>query len=171
MWAMAHPTPLDYLLGEIERAVQSRFYLLALTMVFALPEICVSLASPDGRSNGDRYKAWCKANLTEGFDFITGEDLFSMRCGVLHNGRFGDLKHRVARVIFALPSNVTMVNCKFNDAYVYSVEEFCRNFISAVRLWYQANSKDANVIANLPRMMTLHPSGLSPYIKGAPVLA
>jgi hypothetical protein len=166
-----NPTPLDYLLSEVERAIQGKFYFLALTMVLALPEVCVSLASTDGRSNGERYKDWCKANLTSGFDFVSGEDLFSMRCGVLHNGRFGDLKHNVARVIFALPGNVTFVNCKMNDAYVYSVADFCANFIAAVRRWYAAHAYDPTVIVNLPRMMTLYPDGLSPYIKGAPILA
>ncbi|WP_303979761.1 hypothetical protein [Dongia mobilis] len=164
-------TPLDYLLAEIERAIQARFYFLALTMVLALPDLCVSLVSPDGRCNGERYRKWCKENLTKGFEFVTGDDLFSMRCGVVHNGRFGDMKNNVARVIFALPGSVTFTNCKIDDSYVYSVADFCSNFIAAVRCWYSANAADANVTANLPRMMTLYPDGLAPYIKGTPILA
>jgi hypothetical protein len=142
-------------------------------MTVALPDICVSLVSEDGRSNGDRYRKWCAGNLNAGyFSFVTPDDLWSMRCGVLHNGRFGDMKHNVGRVIFMLPnSGATMVNCLLNDAYTYSVVEFCRNFTQAVHAWSEANREDERMKANLPRLMQYRPGGLAPYVVGPTVLA
>lgn len=146
---------------------------LAITMTVALPDICVSLASQDGRTNGDAYKEWCEANLPKDkFSFVTPDDLWSMRCGVLHNGRFGDLKHNVGRVIFALPnSGFTMVNCKANDAYIYSVVDFCLHFTEAVYHWFEANRGDETVQTDLPRLMQYRQGGLPPYISGPTVLA
>jgi hypothetical protein len=86
-------SPLYSLLNEINKAAAGGLPFLAVAMTVALPDICVSLASPDGRSTRQQYKDWCRDNLGPEFDFVTGDDLWSMRCGVLHNGRFGDLKH------------------------------------------------------------------------------
>lgn len=96
-----------------------------------------------------------------------------MRCGVLHNGRFGDLKHQASRVIFALPDsrNNLFINCRSNDAYFYSVVEFCRNFTAAVEEWFDVHREDEPVKANLPRLIQYREEGLVPYIKGMRVLA
>lgn len=146
---------------------------MAVAMTVALPDICVSLEQADGRTSGARYKAWCQSNLPkEEFSFVTPDDLYSMRCGVLHNGRFGDLKHNVGRLVFALPgSSATFVNCQIGDAYVYSVEDFCKNFTSAVYNWFEAKRDDPIVTEHLPRLMQYRADGFPPYIKGATVLA
>jgi hypothetical protein len=165
-------SPLYPLLNEINAAVTHGAPFLAIAMTVALPDICVSLISTDGRTNGDRYKAWCAENLGDEFSFVTGEDLWSMRCGVLHNGRFGDLKHSVSRVIFAIPNtNLALVNCQLNDAYVYSAVDFCLNFTKAVYRWLEKNKENETVKANLPRLMQYREGGLSPYIQGPTVLA
>ncbi len=161
-------SPLYPLLNEINRAAASGMPFLAVAMTVALPDLCVSLASVNGRTNGELYKQWCRDNLGPEFDVLTAEDFWSMRCGVLHNGRFGDMKHSVARVIFALPSpqqNV-FVNCQMNDAYFYSVVDFCRNFTQAVFIWCEKHKQDANVQANMPRLMQYRIGGLSPYVGG-----
>ena len=160
-------SPLEPLLGEIEHAIDAGFYFLAIAVTLALPDICVSLEESDGRSNGPRYARWCDLNLGDHFNFVTGKDLYSMRCGVVHNGRFGDLKHDVANVRFALPSGMTFVNCQVNDTYIYSVAEFCQNFIAAVRNWFEANKASPIVLGNLPRLFRIHEDGLRPIVAGA----
>ncbi|QBK32134.1 hypothetical protein [Roseitalea porphyridii] len=173
-WIMEKSSsPLYPLLNEINTAAENGLPFLAVAMTVALPDICASLDSEDGRTNGERYKAWCQNNLPwDRLSFVTPDDLWSMRCGVLHNGRFGDMKHSVARVIFTLPdSGFTFTNSRMNDAYVYSVVDFCRVFTDAVYRWFEANQDDETVVANLPRLMQYREGGLSPYIVGATVLA
>ena len=165
-------SPLEILLDEIERALDAGFFYLAVATTLTLPDICVSLVAEDGRSNGVLYKAWCDKNLGSDFGWVTGEDLYSFRCGVSHNGRFGDLKHNVARVVFALPGGgIRLQNGRLNDAYVYSADEFCRNFMNAVRRWYDANKDDCNLAANLDRLVQYRAKGLAPYVIGVPLLA
>lgn len=134
-------SPLHPLLNEIDRAVTAGLPFLAVAMTVALPDICMSLISPDARTSPERYKQWCEDNLGSEFSYVTPEDLYSMRCGVLHNGRFGGMTHSVARIIFALPGSSTFINCASNDAYFYSVSDFCRNFTKAVREWFEKNKK------------------------------
>jgi hypothetical protein len=164
--------PLYALLNQINFAAQNGLHLVAIGMAVALPDICVSLISADGRSTGEKFKQWCTDNLTgDKFSFVTGDDLWSMRCGVLHNGRFGDLKHNVAKVIFTLPSGSSFTNCRADDAYLYGVAEFCNNLCQAVYAWHIANRDDQNVIKNMARIMQYYPQGLPPYIGGCTVIA
>ena len=165
-------SPLYPILNEINKAAKEGLPFLAIAMCVALPDICASLASADGRSVPHTYKAWCKNNLGAEFSFVTPDDLYSMRCGVLHNGRFGDLKHNVGRIIFALPGGSPgFVNCVANDAYVYSVVDFCKHFTDAVFKWFEANKNDANIQANIPRLMQYRVGGFAPYFHGLTVLA
>jgi hypothetical protein len=166
-------SPLYPLLNEINKAAATGLPFLAVAMTVALPDICMSLISENGRSGGESYKQWCRENLGKEFSFLTGDDLWSMRCGVLHNGRFGDLKHNVARVIFSLPGPGanTFVNCKANDAYFYSVVDFCRNFTNAVVNWLEKNKDNPTVRSNLSRLMQYREDGFPPYVVGTTVLA
>ncbi|CCG40657.1 hypothetical protein [Magnetospirillum molischianum] len=164
--------PLYPLLEQINAAAKNGLHLIAIGMASALPTICASLAAENGRAGGKEYKNWCTENLSgAGFDFVTAEDLYSIRCGVLHQGRFGDLQHSVARVIFAPPGGASFTNCQFGDAYVYGVVEFCENLCKAAFKWYEANKTNPIVEANSKRMMQYYLDGLPPYIVGMPVIA
>jgi hypothetical protein len=165
-------SPLYPLLNQINLAAQNGLHLIAIGMASALPTICASLAAEDGRAGGKEYKEWCKANLTSAkFSFVTPDDLYSIRCGVLHQGRFGDLQHNVSRVVFAPPSGNLIANCRVDDVYIYGVVEFCQNLCDAALGWYEANKADPIIIANTKRMMQYYPQGLPPYIEGIPVIA
>lgn len=168
----ALPDPLDQLLNQINAAATGGLHLIAIGMAVSVPAICASLAAEDGRSQGREYKAWCAANLTgKNFSFVTPDDLYSMRCGVLHQGRYGDLQHNVERVIFMPPGGPNFTNCKINDAYIYSLVKFCENVCDAARRWYKENHQNPTVQANSKRMMQYHLEGFSPYIVGTTVIA
>jgi hypothetical protein len=84
-------TPLDAILNEIDRALNGGFYYLAIMAAMTLPGICAALKSPDGRSGGREYKAWFDEKLAGKWSFLTADDCYSFRCGVIHQGQFGDL--------------------------------------------------------------------------------
>ncbi|WP_144708763.1 MULTISPECIES: hypothetical protein [unclassified Aminobacter] len=165
-------SPLETIIDEIDRALDSGFYYLAVAATLTLPDICVSLVDGDRRKKrGERYAKWCDKNLGDNFAYVTGNDLWSLRCGASHSGRFGGLDHNVGRVIFSLPGTGVFVNCLFNDAYFYSVSDFCRNFMADVRKWYAKHADDENVRKHMERMVQYRPDGIAPYVEGAPVLA
>ena len=140
-------------------------------MTFALPDICVSLILENGRTNSHAYKDWCRDNLGSYFGYVTPDDLYSMRCGILHNGRFGDLQHNVGRVMFAISDNTTYVDVRLNDGYIYSIVQFCCNFTEAVSLWFKTNEGNELLNERLPRLMQYRVGGFTPYIWGETVLA
>lgn len=170
---MSDASPIHPLLKEINVAAQNGLPFLAIAMTVTLPDVCVSLADPSDseRHRGRRYKRWCRENLGREFGYVTPEDLWSMRCGVLHSGRFGDMDHQVERVIFMLPGAATFQNVRFNDVYYYSLVDFCRNFTAAVENWFESNKDDETVKANLPRLMQYRFGGFPPYVSGTTVVA
>lgn len=166
------PPPLHVLLNQINAAATNGLHVIAIGMAVALPDICAALAAEDGRSLPTLYKAWCVANLKgEQFSFITPEVLYGLRCGVLHQGRMGDLPHSMTRVIFSLPGTMGFTNCLVEGCYFYSVDLFCKNMCDAAHEWHEANKSDPNVAANSKRMMQYHPDGFAEAkIKGVPLI-
>ena len=166
-------SPLYPLLNQINDAAENGLHLIAIGMAVALPAICASLAMENGRAQRDEYKAWCAENLSsQKFTGITPDELYSWRCGVLHQGRFDDIRHEgLSRVIFVPPGGAKFTDCNVRGAYLYGVVEFCRNMSEAAFQWFEANKDNPIVKANATRMMQYYPNGLPGYVEGGTVLA
>ncbi len=91
--------------SEIERALSAGLYYLALAMSLSLPDICAALESPDGETSGQRYKRWCDVWFLPCYPELTSLDLYSLRCGVLHQGRLGHSKMQFSRVLSTVPNS------------------------------------------------------------------
>jgi hypothetical protein len=163
---------METVLQEIERALQARVYYLALVVALTLPDICAALESPDGQTDRDRYKVWYNANLGGRYGALTDADCYSLRCGVVHQGRFGHPKMGYGRVVFSLPgTGIFLHNNIVNDALKLDVGQFCRDMVQAARRWFASKQNDPTVQANLPNLVQLRPQGLAPYIVGMPLIA
>jgi hypothetical protein len=165
---------MEMMLREIERALEARLYYSAVIMALTLPDVCAALESEDARTTKQRYMAWYRANIGAAYGFMTDEDCYSLRCGVVHQGRFGGHGMRYGRVVFTMPipeRNIVIHNNVMNDALNLDANVFCRDLIAAVRRWFAAHSQEANVQANLPNLVQLREDGLAPYIVGLPVIA
>ena len=166
-------SPLYRLLNQINDAAKAGLDLIAIGMAVALPAICASLAMENGRAQRDEYKDWCAANLTsQKFTGITPDQLYSWRCGVLHQGRFDDIRHGgLSRVIFVPPGGAKITDCNVRGAYLYGVVEFCRNMSDAAFQWFETHKEDAVVQRNAERLMQYYPNGLPGYVVGTTVVA
>ena len=164
---------LSSLLSEIKAGVEAGFYLMPVILAATLPDVCAALEANDGRTSQQRYKEWYDAWASDILTNFTAEDCYSFRCGVVHQGRLGDMQSSYNRAIFPLPTaqQNTFMNCVINDAYFCGVEQFCESMITAASRWYEAKGSEQNVVDNLTRMMRIYPTGLTPYAVGMPLLA
>jgi hypothetical protein len=164
---------METILQEIERALDAHLYYLAVAMVLTLPDICAALASADGESSGQRYRDWYDANLAAAYPHMTAQDCWKLRCGVLHQGQCGHPQMQYARVIFTIPNAQRIVfhNNILNDALNLDAPTFCMDVVRRVRVWYARSQHQRNVRTNLPNLVQLRPTGLAPYIVGAPLIA
>lgn len=83
---------MDDILNEIDRALAAGLYYLAIAMALTIPDICAALEAENGETNQQKYKAWYESNLAYKYTNITAQDCYSLRCGVLHQGRCGHPK-------------------------------------------------------------------------------
>lgn len=164
---------MEAILSEIERTSREGFHFAAVALALTLPDICAALASDNGESSGQKYKAWCEANFLHLYPNLTSRDLWSLRCGVVHQGRFGHPKSQYSRVIFSLPDGRGNVfhNNILNDALNLDAATFCRDMVSSARQWFLRNQNNVEVAKNLPYLLQYRASGLPPYMAGMPVIA
>jgi hypothetical protein len=162
---------MEPLLNEIERGLNAGLYYLALMLALALPDICAALDSPDGVTSGQKYRDWYDANMAPKYPKVTAADCWSLRCGVLHQGRFGHPNMQYSRVAFTLPviNRIRSHNNIVNDWLNLDAVMFCRDMATSVRVWFQANQNNVNVMANLPKLVRLYPS--VPALGGLPAIA
>jgi len=150
---------------EIEHALDAGLYYLALVSTLTLPDICSALEAPDGETSGPLYKKWCGTWLEsypfgpEDFSYSypkgIGEDLYYLRCGVVHQGRLGHHKSQYSRVLFTVPNTaqITLHLGEINDALNLDIMSFCHDMINATLRWYTAQQDNAHVKVNLPRLV------------------
>jgi len=164
---------IDFLSKHIERALDAHLYYLAVICTLMLPDICSALESEDGQTQREKYKAWCDTWFLDSYPNLTRDDLYSLRCGVVHQGKLGHQNMQYSRIVFTLPvSDKTSIhNNVVNDALNLDAVTFCRDMIDAVSRWYIQNKNGTWVKANLPRLIRLYPKGLPPYITGVPVIS
>src|ERR1022692_3417221 len=81
--------PMEAILTEIDRALDAGLYYLAIALSLTLPDICGALESPDGGATRERFTAWYDTYLAQTYQSLTAADCYSLRCGVIHQGRFG----------------------------------------------------------------------------------
>jgi hypothetical protein len=188
------PPELDAILHEIEKALDAKLYYLAIAVALSVPDICACLEfDPDQPAWADRktYATWCNAHLCSRFKNMDGDDLYNLRGGVLHKGRFEHQKARFNRVMFIGPESRIKVrgdiiitvaaDVKFGGIGAADMRLagkilqldlvfFCRSIMEAAREWAIANANMPNVQQNLPNLVRIRPEGFPPFSVGVPTV-
>lgn len=164
---------METILSEIELALEARLYYLAIAMTLTVPDICAALEASNGQTNGLKFKAWYNANLAHKYPKMTDADCWSLRCGVVHQGRCGHPNMQYGRIIFTVPNaqNNVFHNNILNDALNLDTVIFCRDVLTSARSWFEQRANDPEVRANLPNLVQFRPQGLAPYMVGMPLIA
>jgi hypothetical protein len=183
-------SPLDTILKELDQALQAGLCYMAVTSALTLPDICAALAAHDGQTSKEKYIAWCEAWLQN--SSLSPKDLYSLRCGVVHNGKLIGHKDKLeySRVIFSLPGYGAVHNVQIagspaamfladpreavraqgkNPLFLDSIS-FCQEIIAAVRAWFAQEGTGTVVRGNMTNVLLLRPNGLTPYVNW-PVIA
>lgn len=171
-------TSLDLALGEIEHALNVRLYYLALISTLSLIDICAALESENGRSDKHAYIAWYDRHLSAQYSWLTGQDCYGIRCGMLHQGVMDQSvrnmpRSRWDRIGFLLPdgNGNEFRQLAANNYYFTGLSEFCRDVSARVRTWSEAEKDNPVVKKNAANLMRFHPRGIKPYIDGIAVFS
>lgn len=158
---------MEFMLKEIEKALDCGLYYLALQSALTLPDICGALQSDSGRATSNKYKKWFdKYAKEEGPIVLTGEECYHYRCSCLHQLRSDHEKSRYDRIKFTLPNeqNIVAHDNRLGTFLNIDLVIFCRNMTAAVRKWENDVKDSPNFIRNYEKLMKTHQNGLAPYI-------
>lgn len=163
---------MEQYIREIRVAVEGKAWLLALSGVLSLPDMCAAIESVDGRTDGAKYRRWIERWLGEKYPRLNPGELWQLRCSFLHQGR--TYARSYERIVFTgLDRRTVFHNNVINNALNLDLPTFCNDMLEAVALW-QAAAKDEDAEtynANLENVVRWYPAGLPPYIVGTPVLS
>lgn len=158
---------------EIEKAIEYGLYTLAFSTILAIPDICGALESGDGRANGNKYKKWYNTYV-KNVCRLNGEEVYYLRCSMLHQGRTSHIKSEYSRILFFPSSNglVFHDNSSQNETeYVLTIDLkiFCEGVIAAGRKWLDLNKNNPIYLKNIEDSYRFHSNGLSPHFLGIPL--
>lgn len=158
------------ILAQIEAANKTGLYYVALFSVLTIPDICAALESSDGKANRSRYIDWYERNVDS--RLVSGEDIYSFRCSLLHQGRTTHPKSNFSRIIFIEPGATTNIfhNCVNGDALLIDVNLFVSDLLVSATKWLESVQETEIFKKNLASFVRRYPNGLKPYVVGLPVI-
>jgi hypothetical protein len=168
------------IIDEIRHLLTVGTYFTAVGSSLALPDICAALEHQDCTAKGSRYKEWWDRWLGPKYPYTTGNDIWSLRCGIVHNGSFGHERSQFDRVVFQLPNKIGfyMHNSIFkkpggtNSSFlILNPVAFCNDILDAVSQWLDEKQNDPIVQANMPKVVQFRPNGWPACFTGVPVIA
>jgi hypothetical protein len=136
--------------------------------------MCGAMEHPDGLANRQRFVAWFDIHVAPKYGgFMSGEDCYGLRCGLLHQGRLEPHRGWYSRVIFVEPGAIsgTLHNNILGDALNIDPTIFVSDVVESALLWLETAEQTPEYAANYERSMQRYPTGLAPYISGVPVIA
>lgn len=137
---------MEYLISDIEKALDNGLYFIALQSTLTLPDICASLEDKTYSSLRERYETWFNTNVHTN-EYIDGLQAWNFRCKMSHQGisaYSNDVKNK--RIVFAYPDDgniVSRTTMTCGDIEIIGIDliQFCKDIILSVRQW-QVQAKE-----------------------------
>ena len=140
---------INELIKEISTALQNDCWFIALNTALTLPDICGKAEYSDTCGQKQRYTKWLnKYGRLHIDNFIRANDIYNLRCCMLHQGTPSTKQSGKNIEEFELivnsneQSNITMEAIySTSDKYVLSVNvlHICRLLCSAAKSYYESN--------------------------------
>ena len=144
----------------VKKSLQSENWHAALAVALTLPDICGKLQDENLKST-KRYIKWFNQYLKNEYtifigadkkehQFLTGEDMYALRCSFLHAGEVNIENQWVRKVLkdykFVAPRpNLTVHRNQSGDTLQLQVDLFCLEICTAVESWIKDFKEDSKI--------------------------
>lgn len=159
---------MNYLLNEIEIALDNGLYLLALQSSLTIPDICSALCTKNGETHRKDYIKWYNKWVED--KQLTGKDCYYYRCGMIHQGKMLHKDLSYDRILFIYPNSITMKNCIVDNTKIIDIIDFCKSIIEGAKNWWKTENSKEIIQKNYKNTVKLYMDGYSNIIKGIPVI-
>jgi len=150
----------------------------ALYLGITLPDICARLEAENAQTSAQKYVAWFNQYLAHHYRvkigasmeysvFLSGEDLYALRCSMLQEGHTDIGHQRMRQVLDRFHFTIGSSHCnRVNSTLQLDVPIFCEQVCSAVDAWYKDFKENhPDKIERLSYLTTIH-DGTSKIIDG-----
>jgi hypothetical protein len=170
--------PIDRLIDEVRAALEARLFTAALISTLSLVDMCGALASPDGRSTGEDFRAWFSANVPREYAEFDARDAWDLRCGLLHQGHAKGKNY--ATILFTLPdrqgnvfhsNHFEGIGGQSARALNLDLCTFVLDLLDAIGAWWRAHQSVEPVAHNAKSLARIRLNGMAPYMTGMPLFA
>ncbi|SNV32086.1 Uncharacterised protein [Chryseobacterium taklimakanense] len=164
---------MQILIDELKLALKHRLFYSALNNSLIIPDICSALTSENGQTNGTKYKEWFDRYCAQKYNgFVSGEDIYKIRCALLHQGKLNHDYPNFEKILFQIPNenNIILHNNKINNSLNLSLENFVNDVVSGYEKWWEEHNNDQIVLKNLENSINYYPNGMAPFIVGIPLI-
>lgn len=160
---------MDTIKNEIINCLKNRLWYAGLALTLMLPDICGALESEDGRSTRDRYRAWFDTWVGKKYrDLLNADEIYYLRCGVAHQGKFEHPASKYERIFFTLRPGGMFFHCNvFSNQLNLDIPMFCKDVVDGADAWFAAKQTDPYVQQNLANLIRYYPDGM-PCLPGVP---
>ena len=127
---------------QIPLLIKIKAYWALLHFIIIFPDICGALESSDGQANRSRYKSWARRYVEDAF--LSGEELYDIRCLLLHQGRtLGKLRYPNYKFGQPDPNGNSVHKCKLSDgSLALDVHMLTNEILKGLDKWF--NELSAN---------------------------
>lgn len=166
------------LIRQINQALKANLFYLSLYATLTIPDILAAIESKNGRASGKKYKKWFDKYVahkyesphTSGTPVLTGEDVYKLRCSLLHQGK-SEPNTKYSKIIFVEPNERFHVHInQVDDVFQLDLETFCRDVFDGANEWLEEYEDTDIYEENYSKFMRRYPKGLKPYIVGIPII-
>jgi len=160
-------------INSIRSAIVEENFYAALFVSLTLPDICVALEH--GKTSGQKYADWFENNLSQYKGYLSGNDCYSLRCALLHQGTDDITDQKMQKILehyvfLTEGSHCNLIkDCIFNGIKVsflqLNVQMFCKDICVAVEKWLVSSTGNQDIQNRLKKTIEIHERGYS--YKGA----
>ncbi len=158
---------MKHLINSVNKSLDNGNYISALYLSLTLPDICARIESIDNKTSKKKYIEWFNAYLSQQYKhrigsenkehvFLTGDDLYALRCAVLHEGRL-DISEQSAKKIhdkFLFTIGHPHLR-QINSVLQLDVSSFCKEICKGVSEWLRVFQDDPRIKNKLNDLLSI----------------
>lgn len=163
---------MDHLIGAVEKAIDEQNWYAALSLALTLPDICAKMEAPT-QGSAKRYAAWANIHFAPKYThrigadriehiFLSGNDLYALRCAVLHEGSDDIIQQRARESLekfhIIAPPEGGMLHCnQLGTMLQLQVDVLCQDICMSVRQWLDSIDDQSELQQRISGLMKIHP--------------
>lgn len=158
---------MHHLIESVKKSLRDKNYLPALYLSITLPDICARIESDNNKTSEKKYIKWFDKYLAKTYKceigadkkehtFLTGGDLYALRCSLLHEGRLNIETQRAKEVHEKFMFTIGHPHLRqINSILQLDLPTFCEEICTGVSIWLKENIKNPNIQRKLKELISI----------------